>query len=106
MIMKRTFLLAVFVLAPALAIADDASEGRKLAELNCARCHSIAVLGNSPFPAAPPFREVYKDFDESELQDAFMDGIPTRHPAMPDWDMTPDQARELAAFIMSLSPKP
>lgn len=104
--MKRTLMCLALLLASPLAWAAEATEGRKLAEINCARCHSITMLGSSPFPAAPPFREVYKDFTPVELEDAFMDGIPTNHPSMPDWDMTPDEARELATFIMSLSPKP
>lgn len=86
--------------------ADDTliAKGKRLAEANCAVCHAIAETGPSKLAAAIPFRDMALDFDQSELEDALNEGVPTEHPAMPDWQMTPDQAAALAAFIISLAP--
>ena len=51
--------LVAFTL-PAIA-ADDAQlivEGKRLAEINCTRCHNIEATGESPLTDAPPFREI------------------------------------------------
>ena len=80
------------------------AKGKRLAEANCAVCHAIGPEGASKLAAAIPFRDMALDFDQSELEDALNEGVPTEHPAMPDWQMTPDQAAALAAFIISLAP--
>ena len=98
-------LAGALVLGSTLARAEDpsAEEGRGLAEANCATCHSLEAEGASPLAAAPPFRDVAKRYTEEELMDGLMDGLPVRHEAMPDWDMTEDQAIALSLFIMSLA---
>ncbi|NMD08993.1 MAG: cytochrome c [Phyllobacteriaceae bacterium] len=97
---------AVFlaVLASAASAQDDTAvaKGKSLAEANCAICHAIYETGTSPLAIAPPFRDIATTYDEGELEDAFNDGVATDHPAMPDWQMTPDQAHALATYIMGL----
>lgn len=94
--------------APVLAQDDAATiaEGRRLASINCTRCHNIEPQGESPLTDAPPFREIAKNYDPEELVDGFLEGLAVRHPLMPDWDVTEPQARELAAFVMSLGEGP
>lgn len=84
--------------------ADETAYGKglRLAETNCTRCHAIGVAGASPFAPAPPFREVAKNYTQEELVDGFMEGLAVRHQAMPDWDMTMDQAEAIATYIMAL----
>jgi cytochrome c len=98
--------ISLFCFTPAYAdeLADDIAKGKTLAENNCAICHAIGTLGPSTLRDSPPFRDIATRYDEGELEDAFNEGVATEHPAMPDWKMTPDQARELAAYIMSLAP--
>lgn len=87
------------------AFADDArmiAEGRRLAEINCTRCHNIEAEGESPLTDSPPFREIARNYDREELVDGFMEGLAVRHPLMPDWDVTEAQAEALTAFVMSL----
>lgn len=86
--------------------AEDVAQGQLLAQVNCASCHALGRSGPSPLPDAPPFRDIATNYAEGELEDSFNDGIVVRHPAMPDWQMTGDQARELAAFVMSLANEP
>lgn len=107
--MKRygtlTWALVVFALT-GVAQAEDidpVAKGKSLAEANCAICHAIYEAGASPLAIAPPFRDIATSYDPEELEDAFNDGVATDHPAMPDWQMTPDQAHALATYIMTLA---
>ena len=101
--MRMAFLFAFLGFAtPALAQDAVLAEGKRLAEINCTRCHSIEADGESPLTDAPPFREIARNYDPSELVDGFMEGLAVRHPLMPDWDMTEPQAQALSAFVMSL----
>lgn len=89
---------------PPQPAADPAiAAGHALAEQNCASCHSIAGKGNSPLAEAPPFRDMARDYDMDDLEDALNEGVASEHPVMPDWQMTTDQAHDLAAFVMSLT---
>jgi cytochrome c len=87
------------------ANADDADvhNGKLLVEANCAVCHSVAPTGTSPMRDAPALRDITTHYTMAELEDALNEGVATEHPAMPDWHMTPDQAREISAYIMSLT---
>jgi mono/diheme cytochrome c family protein len=105
-IILATLALALAASPAHAADAKDIAEGKRLAHINCAVCHALGAVGPSPLLAAPPFRELHQNYDEGELEDSFNDGIATSHPAMPDWQMSPDQARELAAFIMSFAGAP
>lgn len=98
------FLALVLAAAPAFAQDEAAkiAEGKRLAEINCARCHNIEPEGESPLTDAQPFREIAGNYDEIELIDGFMEGLAVRHPLMPDWEVTEPQAEQLAAFVMSL----
>jgi mono/diheme cytochrome c family protein len=102
--MPIVILILGFVLASTPTLADDAAEGKVLAELNCSRCHALGSTGDSPFKDAPPFRTIHETFAEGELEAALNEVLVVAHPAMPQWVMTPDQARQLAAFIMSFGP--
>ncbi len=106
--MRLFFWFALFSCAlfgpAAVTQAEETAYGKglRLAETNCTRCHAIGVSGASPFAPAPPFREVAKNYTQEELIDGFMEGLAVRHQAMPDWEMTMDQAEAIAAYIMAL----
>ncbi len=104
--MKPILSLLALLLAASPALAQDEAakiaEGKRLAEINCARCHNLEATGESPLTDALPFREIAANYDEMELVDGFMEGLAVRHPLMPDWEVTEPQAEELAAFVMSL----
>ncbi len=80
------------------------AKGQSLAEANCAICHAINATGTSPLVIAPAFRDIAVSYELADLEDAFNEGVATEHPAMPDWQMTPEQAEALASYIMSLAP--
>jgi len=87
-----------------LGADDQMARGKKLVETNCTRCHAVGATGDSPLTDAPPFREVALNYTPEELTDGFMEGLAVRHPSMPDWEMTFDQAQAITAYIMSLKP--
>jgi mono/diheme cytochrome c family protein len=81
----------------------EVKAGKALAALNCARCHAVGTDDNSPQLDVPPLRDIAVNYDAEELEDALNEGVPTDHPMMPDWQMTPDQARALTEYIMSIA---
>jgi mono/diheme cytochrome c family protein len=101
-------ILNTLVLGAALSVAQAQAEenllnkGRQLVEINCSGCHATGREGKSPFAPAPPFREVARNYTQDELVDGFMEGLAVRHKAMPDWDMTMDQAEAVATYILSI----
>lgn len=76
--------------------------GHLIAEANCQRCHSIEPTGDSPFVEAPPFRVIARIYKASDLEEALVEGIVVGHPAMPEFQMTGEQAAALTAYIDSL----
>lgn len=102
----RIFILSITTaVLPSDSLAEESTlaNGRRLIEANCTPCHAIGETGGSPFAPAPPFREVARNYSQDELFDGFMDGLAVRHPAMPDWDMSADQAEAISTYIMGLS---
>jgi cytochrome c len=88
--------------APGLTAETLLKKGRALAEANCGRCHSLEKTGDSPYPPAPPFRIIAGMYKSSDIEEALVEGIVVGHPAMPEFEMTGEQAAAVAAFIDSL----
>lgn len=102
----RTIWLSLFLAGAATAAqagADLAAEGRMLASVNCARCHSIDKTGASPMPVAPPFREFAAKWPLDQLEEALAEGIMTGHPDMPEFQFKPNEIEALIAFLDSLA---
>ena len=53
--------------------------GRLLVEERCARCHSIADAGASPYPGAQPFRNLGQRWTREKLAQALHTGILAEH---------------------------
>ena len=53
--------------------------GRRLVEEKCARCHSIANAGASPYPGAQPFRNLGARWTRDQLRQALHVGIIAEH---------------------------
>lgn len=101
----RSLLFAALT-AP-LALPAPASEavialGRQMAETYCQDCHAIGKTGDSPYPPAPPFRELHNRYDVGLLSEALAGGIVSSHPVMPEFELDPDQAAAIAEYLKSL----
>lgn len=77
----------------------DAAAGRRFAETNCARCHAIGAEGDSPFTPAPPFRDLAQKWQPEFLAEAFAEGIVVGHPAMPAFELNPQEIADLIAYL-------
>ena len=106
---QAAFVLPVVIvlvtwLGPSVCLAGTGAieTGRKLVEINCARCHAIGREGNSPLAKAPPFREVVMRYDPAQLEEALGEGIVTGHNEMPQFEFGPDELAAIVAYLDSL----
>ena len=89
---------------PALAQEARAQRGRVFAQTNCATCHAIGRVGESPLRVAPPFRTLHTRYPVEQLAEAFAEGIVTGHPSMPQFQLDVAQIGDLIAYLKSLEP--
>jgi mono/diheme cytochrome c family protein len=90
----------------AIAAADeppgDVAKGAALVKEECASCHAIAAVGDSPLAPAPPLRTLKTRYPLEQLYEAFAEGITTGHPDMPEFQFEPQQISDMLAYIESL----
>jgi mono/diheme cytochrome c family protein len=87
---------------PALAVSPSEERGKTFALNNCARCHSIDRVTQSPLKIAPPFRTLHKRYPVETLAEALAEGIQTGHPTMPEFQLDPDQIHDLLSYLKTL----
>jgi len=85
------------------AVAAAEQRGHAFVQANCARCHAIGKSGSSPFAAAPPFRTLHRRYPIEDLEEPLAEGIVTGHPAMPEFQLDPEQVGDVIAYLKSLS---
>ena len=89
-------------LTPAMAASPDQQRGKTFALNNCARCHAIDRVGQSPLKIAPPFRTLHKRYPIETLAESLAEGIQTGHPTMPEFRLDPDQIHDLLSYLKTL----
>jgi mono/diheme cytochrome c family protein len=77
------------------------SDGRDIAEAQCAACHAVGPYGESANPAAPPFRTVLSRYRANVLEEELIAGIQVAHP-MPEFQFNPQGADALIAYLQSI----
>src|SRR5512144_408694 len=85
-----------------LALSPSEQRGLTIALTNCARCHSIDKLSESPLKIAPPFRTLHERYPVTDLKRPLTEGIVAGHPTMPQFRFDPDQANDLIEFMKTL----
>jgi len=82
------------------ALAADASNGKRLAELWCAACHVVTMNQRQANADAPPFEEIAKrpNFSEPGLVTFLLDP----HAKMPNMNLTRLEANDIAVYIGTL----
>jgi mono/diheme cytochrome c family protein len=82
------------------ALAADASNGMRVAELWCAACHVVAANQRQANADAPPFEEIAKrpNFSAPGLVTFLLDP----HAKMPNMNLTRIEASDIAAYIGAL----
>ena len=94
--------LLVMLLAIASANAQSAQRGLNYLRANCARCHAIDKVSESPLKIAPPFRTLHLKYPVEMLQEAFAEGIQTGHRNMPEFRLEADQIGDVNAYLKTL----
>jgi mono/diheme cytochrome c family protein len=82
-----------------------AADGRDIAEAQCAGCHAVGAYGESPNPAAPPFRTLLSRYRADVLRDELIAGIQVTHP-MPSFQFNPQGVDALIAYLQSIQETP
>jgi mono/diheme cytochrome c family protein len=97
--------LAVLLgLATSPALAQDASEGRRMAEQWCANCHRVAAAGPGPMTdSAPAFAAIAAR--PGVTADGIATFLRTPHARMPDHGLSLRQAQDLAAYVLAQRPR-
>lgn len=91
--------------APTRTTGDNpalVTEGRRLAEIHCARCHAIGLDGESRHPMAPPFRTLSRNYPVGALEEAFAEGVLVGHPDMPEFEFEPVQVDAVVSYLQSV----
>ena len=91
-------ILAAEIIPPALAA--DAINGKRLAERWCAACHVVTVNQREANADAPPFEEIAKRPNFSEL--GLVTFLLNPHAKMPNMNLTRIEADDIAAYIGTL----
>jgi cytochrome c len=97
-----TLALTFVMLTPAAAVSPDQQRGKTFALNNCARCHAIDRVSQSPLKIAPPFRTLHKRYPIKTLAESLAEGIQTGHPTMPEFRLDPDQIHDLLSYLKTL----
>jgi cytochrome c len=104
--MRRTLITLAALLASAPAFAQPlspaAQRGQNLARANCARCHSIDKVTESPLKIAPAFRTLHTKYPVENLEEPLAEGIVTGHQNMPEFRFAPDQVADFITFLKTL----
>jgi len=95
---------AVALLTSTAIQAQDAAvqRGRAFVQANCAHCHAIGPVGDSPLQKAPPFRALHERYPVENIVEALAEGIRIAHRAMPEFELEQQQIDDLIAYLKSL----
>ena len=89
----------------AASVETPASDGRAIAEAQCAGCHAIGEYGPSPVAEAPVFRTILTRYRADVLEEEMIQGIEVNH-QMPNFQFNPQGADALIAYLQSIQQTP
>ena len=92
--------------APEPAYVGDPQEGRTVAQSLCSSCHSIASIGASPNPGAPPLRYVLANYAPDNLAHDLDNAISISHLRMPTFYFGEHHPEDLVAYLKTIQQAP
>ena len=109
--MKRLACVAALALAACATHAQARgaamlARGHHLVAQYCASCHAVGRTGESPRPESPPFRFLSRNYRVDSLEEALAEGISVGHPAMPEFQFSPDDVDAIIAYLQSIQQYP
>jgi mono/diheme cytochrome c family protein len=87
--------------SPTMALLE-VQQGRALAQRECARCHAVRELGDSPRAGAPPLRDVLDRYNASRLELSFREGLIVGHADMPVFELSEAEVAALLAYLQDI----
>lgn len=98
-LLTMTAIMLATIAAATHAHAADAGRGQRLAESQCASCHTVALQGRREVADAPPFPVIARKygFDAATIART----IAGPHPKM-NFSPQADEAADIAAYIVTL----
>ena len=95
---------AALLVAPTPASSQQSAEqrGEALVTRHCAMCHGIGRSTTSPNPSAPSFRTLSATYDLATLEEQLGKGALFGHPMMPNFALTPGEARAVVRYLQSV----
>lgn len=97
-----TLALAAGEAIAAQAFSPAAQRGLTLVRANCATCHAVDKLSESPLKIAPPFRMLHTKYPVENLRRPLGEGMKTNHPTMPVFRFDPGQVADVIAYLKTL----
>lgn len=95
--------VAATLLSSGLGLATDrVDRGRSLLAQHCAGCHAIGRGGQSPLPAAPPFRTIGNRLDMDELFERMLEGLSSAHRDMPMFRFSREDAHAVRSYLNTI----
>lgn len=88
--------------AQAQGLSPAAQRGLTLTRANCAMCHAIDQVSESPLKIAPPLRTLHTKYPIETLRMPLREGVLTGHPTMPVFRLDPDQVEDILAYLKTL----
>ena len=103
-------LIRSWTLAAALALTtigetadgQDLKRGEALLARNCASCHAVGRIGESPQKPAPTFRTLGQRYPIESLEEALGEGIMSGHPDMPEFSFDATDVGAIIAYLKSI----
>jgi mono/diheme cytochrome c family protein len=95
---------ALALLAPS-AQPPDVAAGQRIAEARCAQCHAIGLKARSPRPHAPTFDDIHLKYGAPSLEKKLNHIAKHGHRSMRPMAISPQDAKEIAAYVESLRPQ-
>jgi mono/diheme cytochrome c family protein len=82
---------------------ESITRGKSLLVEKCGRCHAVEAAGESPLRSAPPMRDVYARFAPRELQEELLEGMVSRHKAMPQVQFSQEDVAAIMAYLYEVA---
>lgn len=86
----------------AASAAPDLKRGEVLLTKNCAPCHAVGRIGESPRKEAPAFRTLGQRYPIESLEEALAEGLMSGHPDMPEFSFDADDVGAIIAYLKSI----
>jgi mono/diheme cytochrome c family protein len=78
------------------------AEGRFLADVHCAACHTFTARDQAKRSTAPPLYTLSQRYPISDLRAPLSQGIVVGHPEMPQFRFRPEDVDALIAYLDSI----